>query len=60
MKRYRDENGRLTKSIAQIKKETAKEAVKYYRPGAFTKTMRTAGSMFTAYQNRETGNWRTF
>ena len=34
MKRYRDENGRLTKSIAQIKKETAKEAVKHYRPGS--------------------------
>ena len=34
MKRYRNENGKLTKTIEQIKKETAAEAVIYYRPGS--------------------------
>lgn len=33
MKKYRDENGRLTMSLDQIKKETAAEAAKYYRIG---------------------------
>ena len=33
MKRYRDENGQLTLSIDQIKKETAAEAAKYYHVG---------------------------
>lgn len=34
MKRYRDENGNLTKSIEQVKKETAPEAMDYYKPGS--------------------------
>lgn len=34
MKRYRDENGKLIKSIDEIKKETATEATEYYRPGS--------------------------
>lgn len=33
MKRYRDENGRLTTTIDQIKRETRKEALDYYRSG---------------------------
>lgn len=32
-KRYRDENGKLTISIDQIKRETAEEAKSYYQPG---------------------------
>lgn len=32
-KRYRDENGKLTISIDQIKRETAEEAKVYYQPG---------------------------
>ena len=38
MKKYRDGNGRLTTSIAQIKKETAEEAKNYYRPGSIYKS----------------------
>lgn len=34
MKRYRDGNGSLTKSIEQIKKETAADAMDYYKPGS--------------------------
>lgn len=33
MKRFRNENGELTMSIDQIKKETRGEALDYYRPG---------------------------
>lgn len=33
MKRYRNENGQLTMTLDQIKKETAAEAASYYRPG---------------------------
>ena len=33
MKRYRNENGQLTMTLDQIKKETAAEAARYYRPG---------------------------
>lgn len=33
MKRYRDENGRLTTTIDQIKREIRKEALDYYRSG---------------------------
>jgi hypothetical protein len=33
MKKYRDEKGRLTVSLEQIKKETAGEAAKYYHTG---------------------------
>lgn len=33
MKRYRNENGQLTMTLDQIKKETAVEAANYYRPG---------------------------
>ena len=33
MKRYRNENGQLTMTLDQIKKETAAEAANYYRPG---------------------------
>lgn len=34
MKRYRNENGQLTMTLDQIKKETAAEAASYYRPGS--------------------------
>lgn len=34
MKRYRNENGQLTMTIDQIKKETAAEAASYYRPSS--------------------------
>ena len=34
MKRYRNEQGQLTKSIEAIKKETAIEAANYFRPGS--------------------------
>ena len=33
MKKYRDENGRLTMSLEQVKKETAAEAAEYYHIG---------------------------
>ncbi len=33
MKRYRNENGQLTMTLDQIKKQTAAEAASYYRPG---------------------------
>lgn len=33
MKKFRNENGELTMSIDQIKKETRGEALDYYRPG---------------------------
>lgn len=33
MKKYRDGNGRITKSLEQIKVETAAEAATYYRTG---------------------------
>lgn len=33
MKRYRDENGQLTMTLAQLKKETAAEAAAYYHTG---------------------------
>lgn len=33
MKRFRDKNGQLTKSIEAIKKRTQKEASNYYKPG---------------------------
>lgn len=42
MKRYRNENGQLTVTLDQIKKETAAEARNYYRPG-------------NIYQNAEDG-----
>lgn len=34
MKKYRNENGQLTMTLDQIKKETAAEAASYYRPGS--------------------------
>ena len=34
MKRYRNENGQLTMTLDQIKKETVAEAASYYRPGS--------------------------
>lgn len=34
MKRYRDESGQLAITLDQIKKETAAEAARYYRPGS--------------------------
>ena len=34
MKRYRNENGQLTMTLDQIKKETVAEADSYYRPGS--------------------------
>ncbi len=34
MKRYRSENGKFTMTLDQIKKETAAEAARYYRPGS--------------------------
>ena len=34
MKRYRNDQGNLIKSIEQIKKETVAEAMHYYKPGS--------------------------
>ena len=34
MKKYRNENGQLTMTLEQLKKETSAEASTYYRPGS--------------------------